>query len=85
MRAIITLLAIVVLLAIVGIATGFINLSGHSGSMPRIAVEGGSMPGVKADVGSIDLGEKKTTVDVPKVSTTQKTVNVPTIDVKKPN
>ena len=85
MRALLTLLAIVVVLGIVAIASGFVNLRGSSGTAPRIAIEGGSMPSVKADVGSINLGEKKTTVDVPKVGTATKEVNMPTLDVRKPH
>ena len=84
MRAIITVLAIVVVIAIIAVMTGFVNLHGTSGSMPRLAVEGGKLPSVAADVGSVDLGTKKTTVDVPKVETSKKTVEVPTLSVTKP-
>ena len=78
MRAIVTILVIVVLVAI-----GFVNLHGSSGSMPKVAVEGRSMPSVKADVGSVDVGSKNSTVDVPKVETVKKTVSVPTVAVHK--
>jgi hypothetical protein len=85
MRAIVTLLAIIVVVAIIAVATGFVNLHGNSGSLPKVAVQGGSLPDVKADVGSIDVGTKNTSVEVPKVETTTKTVAVPTVDVKKAN
>ncbi len=86
MRAIVTLLAIIVVVAIIAVATGFVNLHGNSGSMPKVAVEGGAMPTVKADVGSINVGTKNESVDVPKVSVdTKKTsVAVPTLSVQKP-
>ena len=84
MRAIVTVLAIVVIIAIIAVATGFVNLHGSSGSLPKVAVEGGKLPTVNADVGSVDLGTKNTTVDVPKVETTKKTVSVPTLAVTKP-
>ena len=83
MRAIVTVLAIVVVIAIIAVMTGFVNLHGTSGTLPKVAVEGGKMPSVAADVGSVDLGTKHTTVDVPKVETTKKTVEVPTLSVKK--
>lgn len=85
MRAIVTILAIVVVVAIVAVYTGFINLSGTPGSMPKVAVEGGKLPDVQASVGSVDFGTKNTTVEVPKVETTTKTVEVPTVAVKKAN
>ena len=83
MRAIVTILVIVVLVAIVAVATGFVNLHGSSGTMPKVAVEGGAMPSVKADVGSLDVGSKNSTIDVPKVDTVKKTVSVPTVAVHK--
>ena len=83
MRAVVTILAIVVVVAIIAVATGFVNLSGRSGSLPKVAVEGGKLPSVDADVGRVDLGTKNTTVDVPKVETTKKTVEVPTLSVTK--
>ena len=68
MRAIVTLLAIVVIIGIVGVATGFFKFSGSPGEMPKVAVEGGALPTVKADAGSIDVGSKKEQVEVPTVS-----------------
>lgn len=85
MRALVTIIAIVVVIAIIAVATGFVNLHGSSGSMPKVAVEGGSMPSVNADVGSVDVGTKKTSVEVPKVTTTTKTVETPTVAVHKAN
>ena len=85
MKAVVTILAIVVIIAIVAVATGFVNLQGNSGSLPKVAVSGGALPTVKADVGSIDIGTKNETVAVPKVEvgTKQTSVAVPTVDVKK--
>ena len=83
MRAIVTIVAIVVIVAIVAVYTGFVNLSGTSGSLPKVAIEGGKAPSIDANVGSVDFGTKNTTVEVPKVETTTKTVEVPTLAVKK--
>jgi hypothetical protein len=78
---------IVVVVAIIAVATGFVNLHGTSGSLPKVAIEGGALPGVKADVGSIDIGTKNSSVEVPKVDvgTIKKTVEVPTVAINKPN
>lgn len=86
MRVIVTILAIVVVIAIVAVATGFVNLHGNSGSLPRVAVQGGALPTVSANVGSIDLGTKNQSVDVPKVDvgTVEKNVAVPVVRVNKP-
>jgi len=83
MRALVTILAIIVVIAIIAIATGFVNLHGNSGSLPTLKVEGGQAPTVQADVGSIDVGTKNATVAVPKVDTVDKKVKVPTVAVHK--
>ena len=83
MRAIVTIIAIVVVIAIIAVATGFVNLHGNAGEAPRVAVEGGKLPSVNADVGSIDVGTTNTTIEVPKVETTTERVEVPSVSVKK--
>ncbi len=83
MRAVVTILAIIVVIAIIAVATGFVNLHSTPGSLPKVSVEGGKAPTVAADVGSVDLGTTNTTVDVPKVDTVKKTVAVPTVAVHK--
>jgi hypothetical protein len=83
MRAIVTILAIVVIIGIIALATGFINLSGNAGELPKVAVEGGKLPTVNADVGQVDLGTRNTTIEVPDVDTKKKTVEVPTLSVEK--
>ncbi len=84
-RTILILVVLAVILGIAAVASGFVNFSGKSGSLPKVAVEGGSLPSVDADVGSVDMGTKSTTVDVPKVEvgTTKEEIKTPTIDVKK--
>ncbi len=84
MRAIVSILAILVVIAIIAVATGFVNLHGTPGALPKVAVEGGQAPTVTADVGSIDVGTRNTTVDVPKVDTVTRNVQVPTLKVQKP-
>lgn len=84
MRILAVLVAIVVLAAIIAILTGFVNLSGRSGEMPRVAVEGGRLPSVSADVGSVDVTTQNRSVPVPKVETENRTVEVPKVEVRKP-
>lgn len=85
MRALVTILAIIVVIGIIAVATGYVNLRGDAGSMPKVSVQGGSAPSVSADVGSIDVGTKNSTVEVPKVTTTTKVVETPTVQVHKAN
>lgn len=67
MRPLLTIVAVVVLLLIVGLATGFINLGARGGDLPEVKVEGGSLPKVDADVGDIDVGTKNETIQVPTI------------------
>jgi hypothetical protein len=85
MRTGLIALTVIVLLGIVAIATGFVNLSGKPGELPKVAVEGGALPSVDADVGKVVVGTKETSVDVPKVEvgTTKADIDVPVIGVKK--
>jgi uncharacterized membrane protein YphA (DoxX/SURF4 family) len=87
MRAIVTLLVIVVIVGIVGVATGFFKFSGTPGELPKVAISGGALPKVNAEAGSISLDTKKEAVSVPDVKVEQKqtSVDVPTLAVKKPN
>lgn len=82
MRAILVLVAVVVLLGIAGIATGFINL-GQTQEARLPQVTGGQLPKFDADVGEVSVGTKNTTVEVPTVQTKNETIAVPTIGVKK--
>ena len=67
MRAILVLLGIVALVALAGIVTGFINVDQtRTAQLPHL--EGGQAPVFHADMGKIDVGTEKKTIDVPKVS-----------------
>ncbi|EQB05937.1 hypothetical protein L288_12080 [Sphingobium quisquiliarum P25] len=73
MRLIGGLLLIVLLVLAAGIVTGFINLEQtQRGSLPKIAVEGGTLPKYEANVAKVEVGSRNETVEVP------------TVDVKKP-
>jgi hypothetical protein len=73
MRFIGGLLLIILLLLGVGVATGFIDLQKtQEGRLPEIAVKGGTLPKYEANVAKVEVGKRKETVEVP------------TVDVKKP-
>lgn len=86
MRAFLALIAIVVLLLIVAVATGFLDLNQtREARLPQVEVKGGQAPKFDANVGAVDVGTKNETVEVPKVEvgTKNATVKLPTVDVKK--
>jgi beta-lactam-binding protein with PASTA domain len=66
MRGVLALVAVVVLLLIVGVATGFINL-GQTQEAKLPEVEGGQLPKFDADVGDVDVGTKTETIEVPTI------------------
>ena len=67
MRVILVLLLLVALAALIGILTGFINIDQtRTAQLPHL--EGGQTPAFRAEVGKIDVGTEKKTVDVPRVT-----------------
>ncbi|KAA9016153.1 MULTISPECIES: hypothetical protein [Sphingobium] len=73
MRVIGGILVIILLVLAGGIATGFIDLQKtQEGRLPAIAVKEGALPKYEANVAKVEVGTRKETVDVP------------TVDVKKP-
>ncbi|WP_294135828.1 hypothetical protein [Sphingobium sp.] len=73
MRFIGGLLIIILLVLAGGIATGFIDLQKtQDGRLPEIAVKHGALPKYEANVAKVEVG------------TRNETVEVPTVDVKKP-
>ena len=74
MRGLLALVAIVVLLLIVGVATGFLNFNQtKEARLPEVQVQGGQAPAFDANVGAVDVGTKN------------ETIKVPTVDVKTAN
>ena len=88
MRGLLALVAVVVLLLIVGVVTGFINVNQtKEARLPAVEVKGGQAPAFDANVGAVDVGTKNEAIDVPKVElgTTKENVKLPTVDVKTAN
>ena len=81
MRTILVLIGLAALVLVVLLSLGMISLQTTPGSLPKVAVEGGAAPAVKANVGSIDVVSANKTVEVPTVTTTEKTIAVPSLKV----
>jgi hypothetical protein len=81
MRGILVLLGLIILAAVVLMSLGMLKINTDN-SMPSVSfnMQGGEMPTVTT--GSIDLGTKNSTVEVPTVQMTNTTVTLPTIEVK---
>ncbi|MFY9349979.1 MAG: hypothetical protein WBL20_19340 [Sphingobium sp.] len=73
MRVIGGVLVIILLILAGGIATGFIDLQKtQDGRLPEVAIKEGKLPQYDADVAKVEVGTRKETIEVP------------TVDVKKP-
>ncbi len=87
-RTILIIIVVIALIAAVTFAMGLWNLD-SSGSLKapevKVSAEGGEVPNVDLNTGSIDVGTKTETVKVPEVdvSTHDTDIKLPTIDVKK--
>lgn len=64
MRALLSLVAIAVVLLIVGVMTGFVNI-GQTQEAQLPSVEGGQAPKFDVDVGDVDLKTENRTMEVP--------------------
>ena len=66
MRALLVLVGIAALVLVAGMATGFIKLDQtQTAELPRL--EGGKAPKFEASVAKIEVGTENKTVEVPKV------------------
>lgn len=87
-RTIILVIAAIALAVIAAFAFGLVDVNQTKDArLPEVAVQGGQAPAFDVKTADVDVGTKKTTVDVPKVEvgTTRTQVEVPTVDVKKPD
>ena len=82
-----TIIAVVIVaaLVIVGLlfATGFWSADvTKEGALPEVSVKGGELPKVDVDSKEVVVGTSKAKVEVPKVETETKTIDVPVVGVK---
>jgi pseudouridine-5'-phosphate glycosidase len=84
-----TIIAVIVVaaLVIVGLlfATGFWSANVKEGALPEVSVKGGELPNVDVDSKEVVVGTSKAKVEVPKVETETKTIDVPVVGVKDDN
>ena len=67
MRGILGVILVLVIALIAAFALGFINLDAKGGKLPEIRADGGRLPNVDVQTGSVEMGTKNTTVAVPTV------------------
>ena len=84
MRALLILVGLAALIVVGLMSVGLLKLNTTSGSLPSIAVQGGTAPSVKADMATLSVGTENKTIEVPTVGTTEKTVQVPSIRLNRP-
>ena len=84
-----TIIAVIVVaaLVIVGLlfATGFWSANVKEGALPEVSVKGGELPNVDVDSKEVVVGTSKAKVEVPKVETETKTIDVPVVGVEDDN
>ena len=71
-------------LIVVGVlfATGFWKADVTGGSLPTVETSGGSLPRINMSSKELVVGTTKTEVTMPRVTTEQTSVDVPTVGVK---
>jgi hypothetical protein len=85
MRAILAIIGLAAVAAIVLMSVGMLRIEQQqSGSLPSISfnAQGGKLPSFKAETGSVGIGTTNKTVQVPTVEMKDTTVTVPTLEVK---
>lgn len=83
MRVLLVLVGLAALVFVALLSLGMVTLDTKPGSLPSIAVQGGTAPEFKANVGSVALTTTNKSVEVPTVTTTTKTIAVPSLQVER--
>lgn len=84
MRALLVLVGLAALVVAGLLASGMMTLNVSPGNIPHVALEGGKAPEVNANVATVQFGTENKTIEVPTVTTTERTIAVPTLRVDKP-
>ncbi|WP_448662237.1 hypothetical protein ACG3SL_16410 [Sphingomonas sp. CJ20] len=85
MRGLLVLIGLVALVVVGLMSVGMLSIEQQQGAtIPRISfnAQGGQLPKFKAETGSIAIGTTNKTVEVPTVQMKDATVSVPTLEVK---
>jgi hypothetical protein len=85
MRAILGLGVIVVLVLIAGLWLGLLRVDQtQQAQLPKVSVSGGQAPKFDVQTAKVNVGTSQTVIDVPKVETERKAVELPKVSVDKP-
>lgn len=84
MRFLLALVGLAAVVVVALVALGMLKIDTKAGSLPSVSVDGGTAPRVKAKMATVELGTANRSVEVPTVTTTTKTIAVPTLTVNKP-
>jgi hypothetical protein len=85
MRAILGLAVILVLVLIGALWLGFLRVDQtQQAQLPKVSVSGGQAPKFDVQAARVDVGTTQTTIDVPKVETEKKPIELPKVSVDKP-
>ena len=85
MRAILGLGVIVVLVLIAGLWLGLLRVDQtQQAELPKVSVSGGQAPKFDVQTAKVNVGTSQTVIDVPKVETEKRAVELPKVSVDKP-
>jgi hypothetical protein len=84
MRFLLALVGLAALVVVALVSLGMLKIDSKAGSLPTLSVNGGKAPEVTANMATVEFGSTNKEVEVPTVTTTTKTISVPTIHVNKP-
>lgn len=84
MRFLLALVGIAALVVVGLVSLGMLKLDTKAGSLPTVSLNGGTAPTVDAKMATVELGTHNTSIEVPTVTTTTRTIAVPTLTVNKP-
>jgi hypothetical protein len=85
MRALLAIVGLAAVIVIALVWLGLLNVQTTAGSLPSLHWEGGKAPTVSANMAHVAVGTENKTIAVPKLTTTDKTITVPTVSVQKPD
>ncbi|WP_037493235.1 hypothetical protein [Sphingomonas sp. PAMC 26605] len=84
MRFLLALVGLAALVVVALVSLGLLKVDTRAGSLPSVSVNGGKAPEVSANMATVEFGSEDKAIEVPTVTTTTKTISVPTLHVNKP-
>lgn len=85
MRALLILVGLAALALLGAWSVGLVDIGQtKTARAPEFNVEGGQAPEFTVNMAKIDIGMENKTIELPTLTTTEKTISVPTMTVEKP-